>query len=169
MGRSLGEDEFEELRWVVISLGGAATEEDGELIETLFGAIGEVWRTDEKLFDAIAGLRPPLKCYVLEMCSRSGPVCTSLAMEALADGGVAAGVPRDLAMGIASQTILGAASMAVESGKRPAHLKDEIAGAGGISIAGIHELEKGGLRGTLMNAVVAAAKHTQYLFQSQLH
>lgn len=54
--------------------------------------------------------------------------------------------------------------MAVESGKRPAHLKYEIAGPGGISIAGIQELEKGGLRGTLMNAVVAAAKRTQYLF-----
>ncbi|KMT15133.1 hypothetical protein BVRB_3g062510 [Beta vulgaris subsp. vulgaris] len=138
----------------VISLGGTATEEDGDLIERLFGAIGKVWRADEKLFDAITGL------------SGSGPAYIFLAIEALADGGVAAGLPRELAKGLAAQTVLGAASMAVNSGKHPAQLKDDVASPGGTTIAGIHELEKGGFRGTLINAVVAAAKRGRELSQS---
>ncbi|KAH9608190.1 hypothetical protein KSS87_015775 [Heliosperma pusillum] len=104
---------------------------------------------DEKLFDAITGL------------SGSGPPYIFLA-----DGGVAAGLPRDLAKGLAAQTVLGAASMAVNSGKHPAQLKDDVASPGGTTIAGIHELEKGGFRGTIMNAVVAAAKRGRELSQS---
>ncbi|KAK3000253.1 hypothetical protein RJ639_024076 [Escallonia herrerae] len=77
----------------VISLGAAATEEDGELISKLFGAIGKIWIADEKHFDAITGL------------SASGPAYIFLAIEALADGGVAAGLPRELALGLASQTV----------------------------------------------------------------
>ncbi|KAK2980160.1 hypothetical protein RJ640_007448, partial [Escallonia rubra] len=77
----------------VISLGAAATEEDGELISKLFGAIGKIWIADEKHFDAITGL------------SGSGPAYIFLAIEALADGGVAAGLPRELALGLASQTV----------------------------------------------------------------
>ncbi|KAK9671253.1 hypothetical protein RND81_12G016900 [Saponaria officinalis] len=138
----------------VISLGGTATEEDGKLIEKLFGAIGKVWRADEKLFDAITGL------------SGSGPAYIFLAIEAMADGGVAAGLPRELAKGLAAQTVLGAASMAVNSGKHPGQLKDDVASPGGTTIAGIHELEKGGFRGTIMNAVVAAAKRGRELSQS---
>ncbi|KAL2929009.1 Pyrroline-5-carboxylate reductase [Bienertia sinuspersici] len=99
-------------------LGRTATEEDGELIERLFGAIGKVWRANEKLFDAITGL------------SGSGPAYMFLAIEALADGGVAAGLPRELAKGLAAQTVLGAASMAVNSGKHPAQLKDDVASPG---------------------------------------
>ncbi|XP_021838753.1 pyrroline-5-carboxylate reductase [Spinacia oleracea] len=138
----------------VISLGGTATEEDGELIERLFGAIGKAWRANEKLFDAVTGL------------SGSGPAYIFLAIEALADGGVAAGLPRELAKGLAAQTVLGAASMAVNSGKHPAQLKDDVASPGGTTIAGIHELEKGGFRGTLINAVVAAAKRGHELSQN---
>ncbi|XVF07126.1 hypothetical protein REPUB_Repub06bG0111600 [Reevesia pubescens] len=135
----------------VMSLGGAATEEDGELVAKLFGSVGKIWRADEKLFDAITGL------------SGSGPAYIYLAIEALADGGVAAGLPRELALGLASQTVLGAASMAIKSGKHPGHLKDDVTSPGGTTIAGIHELEKGGFRGMLMNAVVAAAKRSQEL------
>nr|ACT37661.1 pyrroline-5-carboxylate reductase [Phytolacca acinosa] len=138
----------------VISLGTSATEKDGELISSLFGAIGKVWRANEKLFDAITGL------------SGSGPAYIFLAVEALADGGVAAGLPRDLALGLASQTVLGAASMAVKSGKHPVQLKDDVASPGGTTIAGIPELEKGGFRGPLMNAVVAAAKRGRELSQN---
>ncbi|KAF5938103.1 hypothetical protein HYC85_025609 [Camellia sinensis] len=133
----------------VMSLGAAATEEDGELIAKLFGAIGKIWKADEKLFDAITGL------------SGSGPAYIYLAIEALADGGVAAGLPRELALGLASQTVLGAASMVSKGGKHPGQLKDDVASPGGTTIAGIHELEKGGFRGILMNAVVAAAKRSQ--------
>ncbi|GMH20191.1 hypothetical protein Nepgr_022032 [Nepenthes gracilis] len=138
----------------VISLGGAATEEDGALIARLFGAIGKVWRSDEKLFDAITAL------------SGSGPAYIFLAIEALADGGVAAGLPRDLALGLASQTVLGAASMVINTGKHPGQLKDDVASPGGTTIAGIHELEKGGFRAVLMNAVVSAAKRGGELSQS---
>ncbi|KAE8687649.1 Pyrroline-5-carboxylate reductase [Hibiscus syriacus] len=135
----------------VMSLGESATEQDGELVGKLFGSVGKIWKADEKLFDAVTGL------------SGSGPAYIYLAIEALADGGVAAGLPRELALGLASQTVLGAASMAVQSGKHPGQLKDDVTSPGGTTIAGIHELEKNGFRGTLMNAVVAAAKRSQEL------
>ncbi|PIN10479.1 Pyrroline-5-carboxylate reductase [Handroanthus impetiginosus] len=138
----------------VIGLGAAATKDDGELIAKLFGAIGKVWTANEKLFDAVTGL------------SGSGPAYIYLAIEALADGGVAAGLPRELALGLASQTVLGAASMAVNVGKHPGQLKDDVTSPGGTTIAGVQELEKAGFRGTLMNAVVAAAKRSQELSQS---
>ncbi|KAF6170239.1 hypothetical protein GIB67_029368 [Kingdonia uniflora] len=133
----------------VMSLGESATKEDGELIANLFGAIGKVWKADEKLFDAVTGL------------SGSGPAYIYLAIEALADGGVAAGLPRDLALGLASQTVLGAAAMAVNTGKHPGQLKDDVASPGGTTIAGIHELEKGGFRGIIMNTVLAAANRSR--------
>ncbi|MCL7022330.1 hypothetical protein MKW94_018096 [Papaver nudicaule] len=135
----------------VISLGGTATEEDGVLMGSLFGAIGKTWRANEKMFDAVTGL------------SGSGPAYIFLAIEALADGGVAAGLPRDLAAGLAAQTVLGAAAMVVNTGKHPGQLKDDVASPGGTTIAAIHELEKGGFRGTLMNAVVAAANRSKEL------
>ncbi|GMN60946.1 hypothetical protein TIFTF001_030023 [Ficus carica] len=136
---------------VIMSLGGAATEEDGNLIAKLFGSVGKIWKADEKYFDAVTGL------------SGSGPAYLYLAIEALADGGVAAGLPRDLALGLASQTVLGAASMATITGKHPGQLKDDVTSPGGTTIAGIHELERGGFRGLLMNAVVAATKRSQEL------
>lgn len=138
----------------VMSLGGSATEEDADIIAKLFGSVGKIWRGDEKLFDAVTGL------------SGSGPAYIYLAIEALADGGVAAGLPRELALGLASQTVLGAATMATKTGKHPGQLKDEVASPGGTTIAGIHELEKGGFRGTLMNAVIAAANRSRELSQN---
>ncbi|KAL5702863.1 pyrroline-5-carboxylate reductase [Ranunculus cassubicifolius] len=133
----------------VMSLGAAATKEDGDLIAKLFGAIGKIWTADEKHFDAITGL------------SGSGPTYIFLAIEAMADGGVVVGLPRDLALGLASQTVLGAASMVINYGKHPGQLKDDVASPGGTTIAGIHELEKGGFRGILMNTVVAAAERSR--------
>ncbi|XP_060195970.1 pyrroline-5-carboxylate reductase [Lycium barbarum] len=138
----------------VFTLGEKATTEDGELISQLFGAIGKVWKADEKLFDAVTGL------------SGSGPAYVFLAIEALADGGVAAGLPRELALGLASQTVLGAASMVTGMAKHPGQLKDDVASPGGTTIAGIHELEKSGFRGILMNAVVGAAKRSRELSQN---
>ncbi|XP_015900642.3 pyrroline-5-carboxylate reductase isoform X2 [Ziziphus jujuba] len=135
----------------VMSLGAAATEEDGDLIAKLFGSVGKIWKADDKLFDAITGL------------SGSGPAYIYLAIEALADGGVAAGLPRELALGLASQTVLGAATMASKTGKHPGQLKDDVTSPGGTTISGIHELEKGGFRGVLMNAVVAAARRSREL------
>lgn len=138
----------------VMSLGGAATKADGELVSKLFGSVGKIWTADEKMFDAVTGL------------SGSGPAYIYLAIEALADGGVAAGLSRELALGLASQTVLGASTMVSKSGKHPGQLKDDVTSPGGTTIAGIHELEKGGFRGTLMNAVVAAAKRSKELSQN---
>ncbi|CAD5333037.1 unnamed protein product [Arabidopsis thaliana] len=106
------------------------------------------------MFDAVTGL------------SGSGPAYIFLAIEALADGGVAAGLPRELALSLASQTVLGAATMVSKTGKHPGVLKDDVTSPGGTTIAGVHELEKGSFRATLMNAVVAAAKRSRELSQS---
>ncbi|EPS65334.1 pyrroline-5-carboxylate reductase, partial [Genlisea aurea] len=135
----------------VIALGSGARESDEAQMTELFGAVGKVWTADEKLFDAITGL------------SGSGPAYIYLAIEALADGGVAAGLPRELSAALASQTVLGAASMAASSDKHTGQLKDDVASPGGTTIAGIHELEKAGFRGILMNAVVAAANRSREL------
>ncbi|KAK3405421.1 hypothetical protein EUGRSUZ_K01616 [Eucalyptus grandis] len=131
-----------------MSRGGAVKEEDAELIAILIGSIGKMWKADEKYFNAITGLSLAVAQHVYIF----------LAIEPLADGGVAAGLPRDLALGLASQTVSGAASMASKMGKHPGQLKEDVASPGGTTIAGIHELEKGGFRGILMNAVIVAAK-----------
>nr|VDC99385.1 unnamed protein product [Brassica oleracea] len=115
----------------VMSLGTAATEEDGALVAKLFGSVGKMFKADEKMFDAVTGL------------SGSGPAYIFLAIEALADGGVAAGLPRKLALGLASQTVLGGATMVSKTGKHPGVLKDDVTSPGGTTIAGVHELEKG--------------------------
>ncbi|KAH9329556.1 hypothetical protein KI387_001664 [Taxus chinensis] len=135
----------------VMSLGDKATAEDESLVKTLFEAVGQIWTVKEKLLDAVTGL------------SGSGPAYIYLAIEAMADGGVAAGLPRDLALSLASKTVLGAAKMVIETKKNPGQLKDEVASPAGTTIAGIFELEKGGLRATLMSAVIAAAKRSEEL------
>ncbi|KAK3162997.1 hypothetical protein QOZ80_1BG0096360 [Eleusine coracana subsp. coracana] len=135
----------------VMCLGEKATQKDENRVRSLFGAIGKVWTAEEKYFDAVTGL------------SGSGPAYIFLAIEALADGGVAAGLPRDLALGLASQTVLGAATMVNETGKHPGQLKDQVTSPAGTTITGIRELEKGAFRGTLINAVVAAANRCKEL------
>jgi pyrroline-5-carboxylate reductase len=84
-------------------------------------------------------------------------------IEALSDGGVACGLPRDLSTRLAAQTVLGAARMVLETGEHPGALKDAVTSPGGTTIEGIHELEKGKLRGTVMNAVRAAADKSRKL------
>uniref|UniRef100_A0A0D6R8D3 Pyrroline-5-carboxylate reductase n=1 Tax=Araucaria cunninghamii TaxID=56994 RepID=A0A0D6R8D3_ARACU len=135
----------------VMSLGSKATAEDEKLVKGLFEAVGQIWTANEKLLDAVTGL------------SGSGPAYIYLAIEAMADGGVAAGLPRDLALALASQTVLGAAKMVMDTKKNPGQLKDEVTSPAGTTIAGIHELEKGGLRASFMSAVIAAAKRSEEL------
>jgi pyrroline-5-carboxylate reductase len=131
--------------------GKSASVEDGKLAEKLFSAVGIVFQLKEGLLDAVTGL------------SGSGPAYVHVFIEALSDGGVAAGLPRDVATRLAAQTVLGSAKMALETGLHPAALKDMVASPGGTTIEGLHELEKGGLRGTVMSAVRAATEKSKKL------
>jgi pyrroline-5-carboxylate reductase len=133
--------------------GGSATRDDAQLALKLFSAVGVAFQTKESLLDAVTGL------------SGSGPAYGYLMIEALSDGGVAAGLPREIATKLAAQTLLGSAKMVLETGLHPGALKDMVTSPGGTTIEGIHELEKAGLRGALMNAVRAAADKAKRLGQ----
>jgi pyrroline-5-carboxylate reductase len=133
--------------------GKSALPEDGQLAQKLFSAVGVAFPVKESLLDAVTGL------------SGSGPAYVYLMIEGLSDGGVAAGLPRDIATKLAAQTVLGAAKMVLETGLHPGALKDMVTSPGGTTIEGLHELEKGGVRGSLMNAVRAAAEKSKKLGQ----
>lgn len=128
-----------------------AAEADIALVDRLLNAVGRAFRLPEKLLDAAVGL------------SGSGPAFVYLTIEALADGGVRAGLSRDVASALAAQTVLGAAKMTLETKLHPGELKDMVASAGGTTIAGLHALERGGVRGAFMDAVVAAAARSAEL------
>lgn len=113
-------------------------------LENILGGAGKVDRLDEHLMDAATGL------------SGSGPAFVYLFIEALADGGVRAGLPRDRALLYAAQTVLGSAAMVQETGKHPGELKDMVTSPGGTTIAGLAALEDGAFRGTVIKAVEAA-------------
>ncbi|MDR1654544.1 MAG: pyrroline-5-carboxylate reductase [Treponema sp.] len=120
-------------------------------LEKILGAAGMVDRLDESYFDAVTGL------------SGSGPAFVYLFIEALADGGVKAGLPRDKALRYAAETVLGSAAMVLETGKHPGELKDMTASPGGTTIEGIKALENGCFRGAVMNAVEAAWRRSAEL------
>jgi pyrroline-5-carboxylate reductase len=134
-----------------LTLGSAASEDDSHLARTVFEAVGRVVLVEERLMDAVTGL------------SGSGPAYVFQAIEALADGGVMMGLPRQTAELLAAQTVLGAARLVLESGVHPAQLKDRVASPGGTTIAGLHRLEQGGFRATLMAAVEAATTRSKEL------
>jgi pyrroline-5-carboxylate reductase len=136
------------------SLGQWAQPQDGALVQALFSSVGIAFALKESLLDAVTGL------------SGSGPAYGYLMIEALSDGGVAAGLPRDIAIRLAAQTLLGSARMVLETGLHPGALKDMVTSPGGTTIEGVHELEKGMLRGTLINAVRASADKARKLGQS---
>jgi len=135
------------------ALGKSATPEDGALAQKLFSAVGLAYQVKESLLDAVTGL------------SGSGPAYVYLIIEALSDGGVAAGLPRDIATKLAAQTLLGAAKMVLTTGQHPGALKDMVTSPGGTTIEGLHELERGGVRGALMQAVRTAAEKSRKLGQ----
>ena len=134
-----------------LAFGNGISEEDQTVARTIFETVGRVVSVDERLMDAVTGL------------SGSGPAYVFQAIEALADGGVKMGLPRQTAELLAAQTVLGAAKMVLESDEHPAKLKDRVASPGGTTIAGLHQLEQGGFRATLMGAVEAATKRSQEL------
>ena len=133
------------------ALGGSATAEDADVVEQMLSTVGIVFEVPENLLDAVTGL------------SGSGPAYVYQIIEALSDGGVRAGLPREIATMLTAQTVLGAARMVLETGEHPAALKDAVASPGGTTIAGLHALEAGGLRGILMNAVLAATERSREL------
>ena len=133
------------------ALGNGATPADAKLAETLLSSVGLARQVDEKLLDAVTGL------------SGSGPAFVYLMIEALSDGGVRMGLPRDLATALAAQTLLGGAQMVLQTGDHPGLLKDRVTSPGGTTIAGLQVLEDRGVRGALIGAVEAATKRSMEL------
>ena len=130
------------------SLGEHATAADGALVGRLLRSLGSAWQVEERLLDAVTGL------------SGSGPAFVYMMIEALSDGGVRMGLPRQIATEMAARTVGGAAAMVLTTGEHPAVLKDRVASPGGTTIAGIQALEVAGLRAALMSAVEAATKRS---------
>jgi len=130
-----------------------ARDADVEFAEQLFGLVGRTVVLDESLMDAVTGL------------SGSGPAYLMLIIEALADGGVKVGLHRDTALMLAAQTVYGSAKLLLETGEHPGRLKDMVTSPGGTAIAGLHTLEAGGLRTTLINAVEVATRRATELGQ----
>jgi pyrroline-5-carboxylate reductase len=134
-----------------ISAGAHAGEDDLRIARELFEAVGRVVVLDEGLLDAVTGL------------SGSGPAYVMLIIEALADGGVKVGLHRDTALLLAAQTVFGSARLLLETGEHPGRLKDMVTSPGGTAIAGLHTLESGALRKTLIDAVETASKRAAEL------
>ncbi len=124
---------------------------DLETAEELFRAVGKVVILDEELMDAVTGL------------SGSGPAYVAIVIESLADGGVRMGLDRATAMTLATQTVLGAARLLIQTGLHPGALKDMVSSPGGTTIAGIAALEEGGIRTTLIKAVERATVRSREL------
>jgi pyrroline-5-carboxylate reductase len=131
--------------------GSHATAADLEKVGAILNSFGVGMAVEEKYLDAVTGL------------SGSGPAYVFMFMEALADGGVQVGLPRDVALKLAMQTVYGAARMALESNKHLGELRDEVTSPGGTTIAGIYAMEQKGFRGTVMGAVVSATRRSQEL------
>ena len=132
-------------------LGTHATKKDSERVRMLLSTVGCAEEVPEKLMDAVTGL------------SGSGPAFGFLMVEALADGGVRAGLPRPIAQNLAAQTLKGAAEMVLKTGKHPGLLKDQVCSPGGTTIAGVEALENSGFRASAISAVTAAAKRSAEL------
>ncbi len=133
------------------AMGENATLNDGELVGQILNAVGKSFLLEEKQLDAVTGL------------SGSGPAFIYMVIEALTDGGVKMGLPRDVSTKLAAQTAFGAAKMVLEAGMHIGELKDSVTSPGGTTIEGLHALEKGGVRDALINAVEVATKKSKRL------
>ncbi len=133
------------------SLGPGVGPDDERVVKSFLDSVGQTVGVAESLLDAVTGL------------SGSGPAFVYLMIEALSDGGVRAGLPRDVATLLAAQTVLGAARMVRDTGLHPGVLKDQVASPGGTTIAGLHALERSAVRGALIDAVEAATRRSAEL------
>ncbi len=133
------------------SRGPGASDKHVARASAIFEAVGIAVEVPERLLNAVTGL------------SGSGPAYVFLIVEAMSDAGVAAGLPRDLALALAAQTVAGSARLVIDSGKHPAQLKDQVTSPGGTTIAGLASLEKGGVRAAVMRAVASAVKRAEEL------
>ncbi|MEW5866815.1 MAG: pyrroline-5-carboxylate reductase [Bacillota bacterium] len=136
---------------IAVSKGRHATQKDVTELSDLLGPLGTIITVQENLMDSVTAL------------SGSGPAFVYTMIEALADGGVRVGFSREVALQLAAQTVLGAAKMVLETGDHPGHLRDMVTSPGGTAIAGIHAMERGSIRASIMDAVVAAAQRSREL------
>ncbi|EDW83638.1 uncharacterized protein Dwil_GK13573 [Drosophila willistoni] len=127
------------------------THQDLEKVHLMLNALGLAQQVPESMIDAVTGV------------AGCGPAFVYTMIEAMADGGVKQGVPRQMALQFAAQTMLGAAKTVLLTGKHPAVLRDEVCSPGGATIVGVHELEKGNLRATLINAVEKSSQRSAEL------
>jgi pyrroline-5-carboxylate reductase len=138
----------------VLAPGTHAREDHAATALRLFGALGRAIVLPERHLDAVTAV------------SGSGPAFLAVVAEALADAGVRVGLPRDVAHLLAAQTMLGTGRMLADTGLHPALLKEAVSSAGGTSIAGLHALERGGIRGLIMDAIVAATERSTELVRA---
>ena len=138
-----------------LAAGQHATEDDLRMAREIFSSMGRTVVVGEEHMDAITGL------------SASGPAYVYLIIESLAEAGVKMGLPRDLSTELSAQTLLGASAMVLQTGEHPAKLKDIVTTPAGCTIDGLLELEEGGLRVTLIKAVVRAGERARQLVESQ--
>jgi len=136
---------------VAVTLSEGCSSQDRNVVSTLFSAVGRCVEVPERLQNSFAAM------------AGSGPAYIYQVIEALADGGVMMGLPRDLAQEHAAAMVEGAAGMVLSQGKHPGHLKDEVCSPGGSTIRGVEQLEKGGVRAAVMAAVKAAAERNEEL------
>jgi pyrroline-5-carboxylate reductase len=129
----------------------AIPNKDDVIVKQIFSSVGVIEHTSEYLMDAVTGL------------SGSGPAYVFMFIEALADGGVRAGLPRPIALKLAAQTVLGSAKNVLQTEMHPGVLKDMVCSPSGTTISGVHALEKGNLRATVMNAVLEATRRSKEL------
>lgn len=134
-----------------IAAGTGAGEDDLAWAESILGAVGTVVRVPESLLDAVTGL------------SGSGPAYVFLVAEALIEAGVLAGLPRDISAALATQTLVGAARLLVETGETPEALRAQVTSPGGTTAAGLHALEAAGVRAAFLDAVQAATRRSREL------
>ncbi|BAH07482.1 pyrroline-5-carboxylate reductase [Clostridium kluyveri] len=126
-----------------VAPGKNASKEHAKLVYGMFEALGVSYLVEEKYIDSITAI------------SGCGPAYVYMMIEAMADGGVELGLPREMAQTLAAQTVMGGAKMILDTGEHPGKLKDKVCSPGGSTIAGVRALERGAFRGTIMNAIEA--------------